>query len=240
MRASVPNTSDAPSNVSMMSATCSLRPERYRHQTNTPIMRTPTAHRQTTRISRPIPAGGTGTDSSSFATPRIHPAAPTAPPKRESVFSVSRFDQECFAMVSGVPLQALSYSRRAAPSCYTTTMRLLELDLQVLTAVHPAVGRMDLPPNLGLPLWSELTVIWITPLPAAPLTFTSLLSDLPLISSTPTGLMRYVTTIDSPALIFTAFGSLSGAYSCCLPSAFLSSAAETPTASTSATKPNRT
>src|SRR5262249_39385909 len=169
MRASVPNTSDAPSNVSMMSATCSLRPERYRHQTNTPIMRTPTAHRQTTRISRPIPAGGTGTDSSSFATPRIHPAAPTAPPKRESVISVSRFDQECFAMVSGVPLQALSYSRPAAPSCYTTTMRLLELDLQVLTAVHPAVGLMDLPPNLGLPLLVRFDGDLDTPVARCPL-----------------------------------------------------------------------
>src|SRR5262249_31180876 len=85
-------------------------------------------------------------------------------------------------------------------------------------------------PTLAFPFWSDLMVIWITPLPAAALTVTSLLSDLPLVSSTSAGLILCVTTIDSPALTFTTLGSLSGAYSCFLPSAFLSSAVTTVTA----------
>src|SRR5262249_20971162 len=70
--------------------------------------------------------------------------------------------------------------------------------------------------TLAFPFWTDLMVIWITPLPAAPLTFTFLLSDLPLISSTSAGLIMCVTTIDSPALTFTTLGSLSGPYSCFL------------------------
>src|SRR5262245_24359029 len=86
-------------------------------------------------------------------------------------------------------------------------------------------------PTLAFPFWSDLMVIWITPLPAAALTVTSLLSDLPLVASTSAGLILCVTTIDSPALTFTTLGSVSGAYSCFLPSAFLSSAVTIVTAS---------
>src|SRR5262249_60867129 len=95
-------------------------------------------------------------------------------------------------------------------------------------------------PTLAFPFWSDLMVIWITPLPAAPLTLTFLLSDLPLIFSTSAGLILYVTTIDSPASTFTTLGSLSGAYSRFLPSTFLSSAVTTVTANARTAELNRT